>query len=126
MKSRMEFTPRRIRAAALLAAGVLAFADDPAVTSVGATATIGMLITIGFVEGRLRAVVWAAVLVASAFLADVLWQLDWEPFNRSEDYEPLPQTPFVLIALPVPMAAIAIGVGAAALRRRIRARPHAS
>ena len=115
----MQLTPRLIRAAALLIAGVLVFADDPAVASVGTTATIGLLIAIGFFEGRLRAVVWAAVLVASAFLADVLWQLDWEPFNRSEDYEALPQTPFVLIGLPVPMAVIAIGVGAAAFGRRI-------
>jgi hypothetical protein len=51
-----------------------------------------VLFAIGFVEGRLRAVFWAAMLVASAFVADVLWQLDWEPFNRSHDYEAIPQT----------------------------------
>ena len=85
-----------------------------------------MLITIGFVEGRLRAVVWAAILVVSAFLADVLWTLDWEPFNRSHDYEAIPQTPFVVIALPIPMAVIAVGVCVAVLWRRVRSHPHAS
>jgi len=122
----VKLTPRRLRAAALLIAGVLVFADAAALAWPGFYATIAMLIVIGFVEGRLRAVAWAAILVASAFLADVLWQFDWEPFDRSEDYEAIPQTPFVLIGLPIPMAVIAIGVTARALWRRIRSQPHAT
>ena len=122
----MERTPRRARAAALLLAGVLIFCDVAAVASVGFYATIVMLVAIGFVERRLRAVAWAVVLLASALVADVLWQFDWEPFNRSEDYEAIPQTPFVFIALPIPMAIIAVGVGAGALWHRLRSRPHAA
>lgn len=122
----MELTPRRARAAALLIGGVLVFADTAAVASIGAAATIAMLLAIGFAESRLRAVAWAATLVASALIADALWQLGWEPFNRSEDYEAIPQTPFVFIGLPIPMAVIAVGVGAGALWRRSRSQPHAS
>jgi hypothetical protein len=116
----VTFASRRARAAVLLVAGVLVFSDLGALAVAGFTATVAMLFTIGFVDRRLHAVAWAAILVASAFVADFLWHIDWEPFNRSHDYESLPQTPFVLIALPVPMAVIAVGVGAGALWRRIR------
>jgi hypothetical protein len=119
----VDLASRRARAVALLVAGVLVFSDVGAVAVAGFTATVAMLLTVGFVEGRLRAVAWAAILVASAFVADILWQIDWEPFNRSDDYEAIPQTPFVLIGLPIPMALIAAGVGAGALWRRARSDP---
>ena len=110
----------RVRAVALFLAGVLVFSDADAVAAAAFIATIVILFTVGFVERRVRAVAWAAILVASAFLADLLWMLDWEPFNRSEDYEALAQTPFVLVGLPIPMAVIAVGVGAGALWHRAR------
>ena len=116
----MEFSSRRARAVVLFVGGVLVFSDVGALAVAGLTATVATLLTVGFVERRLRSVVWAAILVASAFLADFLWHIDWEPFNRSNEWESLPQTPFVLIALPVPMAVIAVGVGTGALWRRIR------
>ena len=106
-------------------AGVLVFCDAGAVAWAGFIATIVMLFTVGFAEQHVRAVAWAAMLVASALFADFLWQLDWEPFNRSDDYEAIPQTPFVLIALPIPMAVIAAGAGARALWRRVRSQPNA-
>jgi hypothetical protein len=59
-------------------------------------------------------------------MADLLWHIDWEPFNRSDEWESLPQTPFVLIALPVPIAVIALGVGTRAVWRRIRSKPQGS
>ena len=119
----MDLAWRRGRAVALLCAGVLVFSDVDAVAIAGFTATIAVLLTIGFVEGRFRAVAWAAILVASGFVADILWQVDWEPFNRTDDYEAIPQTPFVLIGLPIPMALIAVGVGAGAVWRRVRSDP---
>ena len=122
----MAFASRRARAVVLLLAGVLVFSDVGAIAWAGFTAAVAMLFTVGFVERRLGAIAWAAILVASAFVADVLWQLNWAPFNRSDDYEPLPQTPFVLIALPIPMAVIAVGVGSAALWRRIQSKPKRS
>ena len=100
--------------------GILVFSDVGALAAAGFIATVAMLLTVGFVEGRLRAVAWAAVLVASAFVADFLWQIDWEPFNRSDDYEAIAQTPFVIIGLPIPMALIAAGVAAGVLWRRVR------
>ena len=121
----MDLASRRARAVALLVAGVLVFSDVGAVAVAGFAATVAMLLTVGFVEERLRAVSWAAILVASAFVADILWQIDWEPFNRSDDYEAIPQTPFVLIGLPIPMALIAVGVGAGVLWRRVRSDPAA-
>jgi len=119
----MELASWPVRAVALFVAGVLVFADAGAVAGVGFVATVALLFAIGFVDGRPRALAWAAMLVASAFAADVLWQLDWEPFNRSHDYEAIPQTPFVLIGLPIPMVVIAVGLGARALWRRIRSQP---
>jgi hypothetical protein len=110
----------------LLVAGVLVFSDVDALAVAGFTATVAMLFTVGFVERRLRAVAWAAILVASAVVADFLWHIDWEPFNRSHEYESLAQTPFMLVALPVPMAVIAFGVGTGALWRRIRSEPEGS
>ncbi len=62
---------------------------------------------------------WAAILVASAFIGDVLWQIGWEPFDRSNQYEAIPQTPFVLIGLPAPMAVVACGVAAGVLWHRL-------
>ena len=107
----MDLASWSVRAVALFVSGTLLFADA------------GPVAAIGFVEGRPWALAWAAMLVVSAFAADVLWQLDWEPFNRSHDYEAIPQTPFVLIGLPIPMALIGLGLGAGALWRRIRSEP---
>lgn len=113
----------RTRAIVLLLAGVLVFSDIDALAWAGFSVTIVMLVAIGFIEYRVRAVAWAGILVASAFVADVLWQFDWQPFNRSDDYEAIPQAPFVLIGLPIPMAIIGLGVAAGAVWRRARSKP---
>jgi len=110
----------------LLIAGILVFSDNDALAVAGFTGTVAMLFTVGFVERRFRAVAWAAILVASAFVADILWQIDLELFNRSDDYEAIPQTPYVFIGLPAPMVVIAVGVGAGALCRYIRSEPNGS
>jgi hypothetical protein len=85
------------------------FCDAGAVASTGFVVAVALLFALGFVERRLRALAWAAILVVSAFVADFLWQIGWEPFDRSDDYEAIPQTPFVLIGLPIPMAIVAAG-----------------
>jgi hypothetical protein len=72
----MALAPRPARAVALLVAGVLLFADDDAVAIAGFAATLALLFAIGFAEGRLLAVAWAGIFILSAFVADVLWQLD--------------------------------------------------
>ena len=99
------------------------FCDAGAVAATSFVGTVALLFTVGFVERRIRAVAWAAILVVSALLADLLWQIGWEPFDRSDDYEAIPQTPFVLIGLPVRMAIVAAGVGVGALWRRVRSAP---
>jgi hypothetical protein len=95
---------------ALLLSGVLVFADARVVSALGFFATIGLLIAIGYRDGRAWALLWAFLLVGSAVIADALWQADWEPFNRSDEYEAIPQTPFVAIGVPLPMAIIGFGV----------------
>ena len=108
----------------LFVAGVLLFADSLVVGGIGWVGTLILLIAIGFADGHLRAVAWAVVFLASALAADVLWLLEFAPFDRDADYEPIPQSPFILIALPIPMALIAIGVGIRWVWRRLsRIRP---
>ncbi len=103
---------RTVLGGALLLSGVLVFADAGLVAGLGAAATVALLVAIGAREGRWPAMLWALLLIGSAAIADTLWQLDWEPFNRSHDYEAIPQTPFVLVAVPIPMAVVAVGVAA--------------
>ena len=103
----------------LFVSGVFVFADDETLAAAGLGATIVLLFATGFVEGRLRAVGWAWVLVISAFTGDALWQLDWDPFDRSDQYEPIGQFPFVVIGLPLLMVLIAAGVAARRLWRRL-------
>jgi hypothetical protein len=103
----------------LFVCGVLVFADAQALAIAAFGATILLLFATGFVEGNVRAVWWAAVLVMSALTADILWLLDWAPFDRSDDYEGLAQFPFVLIGLPLPMGLIAAGVAVRWLSRQL-------
>jgi hypothetical protein len=102
----------------LFGCGVFVFVDNQTLATIAFGATVVLLLVVGFVEGHVRAVWWAALLLASALAADILWWLDWDPFDRSDDGEPIAQFPFVLIGLPIPMALIAAGVGARRLWRR--------
>jgi hypothetical protein len=104
----------------LFVCGVLVFADAQTLATAALGATILLLFATGFAEGNLRAVWWAAVLVVSALTADILWQLDWDPFDRSDEYEPIAQFPFVLIGLPLLMALIAVGVAVRWLWRQLK------
>jgi hypothetical protein len=104
----------------LFVCGVLVFADAQTLATGALGATILLLFATGFVEGNLRAVWWAAVLVMSALTADILWQLDWDPFDRSDEYEPIAQFPFVLLGVPLLMAFIATGVAVRWLWRQLK------
>jgi hypothetical protein len=104
----------------LFGCGVFVFVDSQTLATTAFGATVVLLLVVGFVEGHLRAVWWAALLLASALAADILWWLDWDPFDRSDDGEPIAQFPFVLIGLPIPMALIAAGVGARWFWRQAR------
>ena len=98
-------------AIALFVTSVLLFCDLRALAWIGWAATLALLFAIGFADGRIRAVLWAFVVVGGALVADVLWAADFAPFDRDEEYESIPQTPFILIGVPIPMVLIAIGVG---------------
>ena len=56
---------------------LLIFADADGLAYAAFVATVALLVSIGFVEAKLRAVLWAVVLVASALVADVLWLSRW-------------------------------------------------
>jgi hypothetical protein len=98
-------------AVALFVTSVLLFCDSRAVAWFGWIGTLLLLVAIGDADGRFRAVLWAFVVVAGAFVADLLWAADFAPFDRDADYESIPQTPFVFVGVPIPMILIAIGVG---------------
>lgn len=121
----LEIPPRGALAIALLLSGVLIFADPGALAVCGFFVTLGLLLVIGFRERVLTAALWAFVLVGSAVIADALWQANWEPFNRSDDYEAIPQTPFVLIGVPLPMVVILLGVAVGRIAGRRRGGDHA-
>jgi hypothetical protein len=110
---------KAVQVVGLLVCGVLVFADKEGLATTALVVTVALLFITGFMEGHLRAIWWAAVVLISALVADVLWQLGWEPFDRSDEYEPIAQSPFVLIGLPLPMALVAAGVAARWLWRRL-------
>lgn len=117
----MTSEDRAVRAVVLVIAGVLMFSDVGALAVMGQLATVVTLVAIGVAEARMRAVAWALLFPVSALIADILWQLDVAPFDRSEEYEAIPQTPFAVLGLPIPMLLVAIGVLVAwGLRRRRR------
>lgn len=95
---------------ALYVAGVLVFADAQTVATAALAGVTTVLMVIGWRSGRLRATGWTLVLLLSAFTADSLWWAGFAPFDRSDEWEAIPQTPFVLIALPISMAVVALGV----------------
>jgi hypothetical protein len=105
-------------AVALFVTSVLLFCDISALAWIGWAGTLALLIAIGVADGRWRAVLWAFVVVAGAFVADVLWTVDFAPFDRDAEHEAIPQSPFILIGVPIPMVLIAIGVGARKLVSR--------
>ena len=111
---------RTVLVVSLFVCGVLVFADAQTLATAALGATILLLFATGFVEGNLRAVWRAAVLLMSALTADLLWQLDWDPFDRSDEYEPIAQFPFVLLGVPLLMALIAVGVAARWLWRQLK------
>jgi hypothetical protein len=121
--ARRRQTHKTALIAALFACGLLMFVDESSVAVAAFFATVALLLATGFTEGHIRALWWAAAFLASAIVADVLWQLDFAPFDRDDQREPLPASLFVLIGLPVPMAIIALGVGARWLWRRVSGQP---
>ena len=98
-------------AIALFVTSVLLFCDISVIARIGWAGTLALLVAIGAADGRFRAVLWAFVVVAGALVADVLWAAEFAAFDRDQEYESIPQTPFILIGVPIPMVLIAIGVG---------------
>ena len=89
--------------------------------STGGVVALGAILlalaVVGYLWGRARAILWLGVVpwAAGALLADAAW---WTGlWDRSDEYEPLPLSMFVLpIWVPACMAAVTLGV----VLRRLR------
>ena len=69
------------------------------------------LVAGGYAWGRWKALLWlgTAPWVALALLSDIAWMTGL--WDRSDEYEPLPTTPFLVIfGLPVLVGLVALGV----------------
>jgi len=69
------------------------------------------LVAGGYVWGAWKALAWLGAVpwVALALLGDIAWMSGL--WDRSEDYEPLPTTPFLVVfGLPVLIGLVALGV----------------
>jgi hypothetical protein len=74
----------------------------------------------GYAWGRWKALVWLGTVpwVALALLSDIAWMTGL--WDRSDEYEPLPTTPFLVIfGLPILVGLVALGVAV----RRTRGAP---
>jgi hypothetical protein len=74
---------------------------------------VGLLAVGGFIWGRWKALAWLGAIpwVALALISDVAWMTG--VWDRSDEYEPLPTTPFLLVfGLPILVGAVALGVAA--------------
>jgi hypothetical protein len=70
-----------------------------------------LLVTGGYLWGRWKALLWLGTVpwVTLALLSDIAWMTGiWD---RSDEYEPLPTTPFLVIfGLPILIGLVAFGV----------------
>ena len=70
-----------------------------------------VLIAGGYLWGRWKALLWLGTVpwVALALLSDAAWMTGL--WDRSDEYEPLPTTPFLVIfGLPILIGLVALGV----------------
>jgi hypothetical protein len=69
------------------------------------------LVAGGYAWGRWKALAWLGAIpwVALALLSDIAWMTG--VWDRSDEYEPLPTTPFLVIfGLPILIGLVALGV----------------
>ena len=72
----------------------------------------------GYLWGRWKALLWLGTVpwLALSLLSDAAWMTGL--WDRSDEYEPLPTTPFLVIfGLPVLIALVALGVALRKVRR---------
>jgi hypothetical protein len=85
---------------------------------------LGLLAVGGYLWGRWKALVWLGAIpwVALALLSDIAWMTG--VWDRSDEYEPLPTTPFLVIfGLPILIGLVAFGVAVRKARSPRRRRP---
>lgn len=76
------------------------------------------LVAGGYAWGRWKALLWIGTVpwVALALLSDIAWMTGL--WDRSDEYEPLPTTPFLVIfGLPFLVGLVALGVAVQLVRR---------
>jgi hypothetical protein len=89
----------------------------------GVVAAVILLVGAGYAVGAWRALLLAVAVFAGLLASDVLWQLDWAPYDRAGEREPLPATFVAVFYVPVALLLIAAGVG---VRKLTASRPGAT
>ena len=77
-----------------------------------------LLVAGGYLWGRWKALLWLGTVpwIALALLSDIAWMTGL--WDRSDEYEPLPTTPFLVIfGLPILIGLVALGVAIRLARR---------
>lgn len=99
----------------LFAGGVCCMTAEGALT-LGFYPAVAALVGLGYLSGRWKSICYALILIPAALVAD--WLAFGAEVTRQAEYEPLPMTPFIVIALPIPMLVVAVGVAGRRLRER--------
>jgi hypothetical protein len=96
--------------AAIALATLLLACDVDAVSLAGLVAGVVLLLAAGYTIGGWRALLLSLAVIVGLLASDVLWELDWAPYDRADLREPLPATFSAVFYVPVAMVLIALGV----------------
>jgi hypothetical protein len=96
---------------AIALATLLLASDVGALVMTGVVAAVILLVAAGYAIGAWRALLLALAVFAGLLASDVLWQLDWAPYDRADEREPLPATFGIVFYVPIAPLLIAAGVG---------------
>jgi hypothetical protein len=99
-------------------ATLLACSDSFELVIAALVALVVIVVAAGYRIGRWWALLLALGTLLGALVSDVFWQLEWEPYDRAGEDEPLPATiSAILVYAPAAAALLAAGVGARKLSR---------
>jgi hypothetical protein len=102
--------------ALVLFAGGVCWMTAEGALPLGFYPAVAALVGLGYLSGRWKSICYALILIPAALVAD--WLAFGAEVTRQDEYEPLPMTPFIVIALPIPMLVVAVGVAGRRLRER--------
>jgi hypothetical protein len=107
--------------ALVLFAGGVSWMSTEGILTLGFFPAVAALVGLGYLSGRWKSVCYALILIPAALVAD--WLAFGAEVTREDEYEPLPFTPLIVVALPIPMLLVALGVRGHRIRERRRRSP---